>query len=178
MEVDQTVIYPDRLRQVVVMTQGTMVQVVTPEVAFAQTPRGTQDLPAERRARVGSGLQRTLPVLLRSAAEGLVEAQRVGAGEVGGRAVEYVAVESRGVRFTLGIDVENGRVLEVIFQGTNLSGARGEVRQRFDDFRPVEGLILPFKVEAVFEGTPYMQSTVTSAVLNGKVDESLFSMPD
>jgi hypothetical protein len=177
-EVDQLVIYPDRLRQAVVFPQGTMVQVVTPEAAFVQTPVGTRSLSPERRASVGSGLQRTLPVLLRSAVEGGVEAYWLETGDVAGQAVESVAVESRGVAFTLGIDVLSGRILEVVFQGTDLSGTPGEVRQRFDDFRTVEGLTLPFQVEALFEGAPYMNSTVTEATLNGEIDESLFSMPE
>ena len=81
-EVDQLVIYPDSMRQEVVLPQGTMVQVVTPSVAFMQTPMGSQPLPAARRESFAAGLQRTLPVILKAAVEGLGDARALEAGEV------------------------------------------------------------------------------------------------
>jgi len=177
-EVDQLVVYPDRMRQAVVLPQGTMVQVVTPAVAFMQTPMGVQPLPATRRDSFAGGLRRTLPVLLRAATEDGVGAQALETGEVGDRAVHYVRVESGGEKLELAIDLEDGKILELVYKGTDFSGTPGEIRQQYSDFRPVGDLTLPFMVEATFEGEAYMRSTIVEASVNNEIDESLFEMPE
>ena len=171
--IDQIVVFPDRLRQAVTFPQGTMVQVLTPDEAFVQTPLGTQPLAGARRESFGEGLQRTLPVLLRAVLEGRVEAVSAGTAEAPG--IEYVAIIHEGVSFRIGVEVESGRIAELIFHGTDFSGAPGEVRQVYDDFREVNGLTLPFSVNATFEGEPYLSSTISETLVNAPVDEGLFS---
>ncbi|MCZ6506458.1 MAG: pitrilysin family protein, partial [Acidobacteria bacterium] len=83
-EIDQFVVYPDRLRQEVTLPQGTMVQVITPDEAYMQTPAGSQPLVGQRRDSLVGSLHRKLPVLLRRATEGGIEAVAGDAGEVGG----------------------------------------------------------------------------------------------
>jgi predicted Zn-dependent peptidase len=176
-EIEQVVVYPDRLRRAVSLPQGTMVQVVTPKGSFIQTPAGSQPLVGERRDSLAAGLHRTLPVFLRRATEGEVEAAAGASGEVDGVPVQFVQIESGGESFRLGVDTESGRILELVFRGSNFAGAPGEVRQVFSDFREVQGLILPFGVEATFEGSPYMSSTISEATVNGEIDEALFAPP-
>jgi predicted Zn-dependent peptidase len=173
-EIDQLVVYPDRLRQALTLPQGTLVQVVTPTSAFVQTPAGIQPLEGDRRESLADGLHRTLPVFLRAAAEGSVEAAAVGAGDVGGVAVEYLRLTREGERFQVAVDPVAGRILELTFRGTDLTGTPGEVRQVYANFRAVGGLTLPFSVEATFEGDPYLSSTISEALVNEEVDEALF----
>ncbi|MDH3522417.1 MAG: insulinase family protein [Acidobacteriota bacterium] len=173
-EIDQLVVYPDRLRQALTLPQGTMVQVVTPESAFLETPAGRQPLEGDRRRSFAAGLGRTLPVFLRAAVEGTVEAAAVGSGEVGGVPVEYVRLTSGGQSFQIAVEAASGRILELAFRGTDFVGTPGEVRQAYADFREAGGLVLPFSVEATFEGAPYMTSTITEALVDEPVDPALF----
>lgn len=173
-EIDQLVVYPDRLRQALTLPQGTLVQVVTPTSGFVQTPVGRQPLEGDRRANFAAGLHRTLPVFLRAATEGSVEAAAVGAGEVEGLAVEYVRLTRQGESFQVAVDPVAGRIVELSFRGTDLTGAPGEVRQVYADFRAVGGLTLPFSVDATFEGQPYLSSTISEALVNAEVDAALF----
>ncbi len=173
-EIDQLVVYPDRLRQALILPQGAMVQVVTPTSAFVQTPGSVQALEGDRRRSFADGLDRTLPVFLRAATEGTIETAAVGAGDVAGVAVEYVRLTRHGGAFQVAVDPVSGRILELSFRGTDLSGTPGEVRQVYGDFRAAGGLVLPFSVEATFEGEPYLSSTIAEALVNEAVDEALF----
>lgn len=176
-EIDQLVVYPDRIRQAVTLPQGTMVQVLAGAESFLQIPGGVEPLDARRRDSLSLGLLRTLPVLLRSAAEGRLAAVAAGAGTVGEVPVEYLEVSIAGQSVTLAVETGAGRIVELRFRGLDFSGAPGEVSQLYSDFRPVEGLLLPFAVEATFEGQPYMSSTITGAEVNAAIDAALFARP-
>lgn len=176
-EIDQLVVYPDRIRQAVTLPQGTMVQVMAGDEAFLETPAGVQPLDAGRRDSLSLGLLRTFPVLLRSAAEGQLDAVAAGADALDGVAVELVEVSTAGQTLRLALAADDRRVLELRFRGSDFTGTPGEVRQRYSDFREVDGLLLPFAVEATFEGQPHMRSTITGAVVNGEVDAALFARP-
>jgi len=169
--IDQVVVYADRMRQTIALPQGTMIQVAGPDGAFMQTPMGTQPLTGDRRESLEGGIHRTLPVVLRAATEGLTQAVAAGPS---GEAVEYVQVELSGQTFRLGIDSESGLVVQLVYRGSDFTGSPGEVRQLYSDFREVEGLILPFRIDATFEGGPFMNSTIDEAVVNAEVDPSQF----
>jgi hypothetical protein len=176
-EIDQWVVYPDRIRQAVTLPQGTMVQVLADDDSFVETPAGIQPLDAERRDNLSLGLLRTLPVLLRSAADGALDAVAAGTGSVGEVPVRYLQISTAGRSVRLAVEAESGRVVELTFRGSDFTGAPGEVRQAYSDFRPVEGLLLPFSAEATFEGRPYMNFTITGAEVNVEVDPALFAPP-
>jgi zinc protease len=176
-EIDQLVVYPDRIRQAVTLPQGTMVQVLDGDEAFLETPAGVQPLDGKRRDSLSLGLLRTLPVLLRAAAEGQLDAVWAGTGTVDETPVEYLDVSMAGQTLRLAVEASDHRIVELRYRGTDFGGAPGEVSQVYSDFRQVEGVLLPFAVEATFEGRPYMNSTITGAEVNGEVDAALFSRP-
>ncbi len=169
------IVMPDRMRWEMIMPFGAMVQVLNGEDSFAQTPRGAGPLPAAQRADLEKSLRRLVPVLLKHRdAEGF-EAVATGAGEVEGVAVEMVQVDFAGEVNNLAIDPETGHVLTVAYSGTNFAGARGQMKQRFSDFREVDGLVLPFASVTTFNDEPMLSGSVESTVLNGEIADSEFA---
>ena len=100
-----------------------------------------------------------------------------GKGRIGENEVELVKAGVKGSTTTLAIDAKTGRILQISYRGRK--GAFGEIVKSFSDFREVNGLILPFKVEESFNGKPIASPVVTyeSVAINGKLDESLFRKP-
>jgi hypothetical protein len=100
-----------------------------------------------------------------------------GKGKIGETEVEFLKAGFKGATTTLGVDVKTGRILQVSYRGR--SGAFGDVVKTFSDFREVNGVVLPFKVEESFNGKPITSParTVESVAINGKLDEKLFQKP-
>jgi zinc protease len=172
-----TIALPDRIRQELTLPMGTIVMVHTPSGSFLQTPQGNQPLPESERANLRKELVRTPIFLLRNRAASDFKAAAVGAGKAGDTAVELVRVEYGGETVTLGIDPATGRVLSAAHRGAGPTGAPGEVVQTYSDFRPVDGLTMPFKAASTFNGEPAMSSTSESIMFNVPVDASLFKQP-
>ncbi len=171
--IDQWVAFPGALRQLVTLPSGVMTTIANREGAWVETPEGKRRLEGRQWANVIGGLPRTLPVLLRLAAEGRVTASELEGGEEepGAR----VAVTAAGEEFRLHLDAD-GRIVAIAFEGSDFQGRSGEVLQNYSDYRPVGGVLLPFRVEATFEGSPYLESEVESAEWNPEVGPDTFSM--
>lgn len=173
------VVYPDKARQERAFPFGTIANVVSAGDGFYVMPRGAGDMIAEQRAAFESQLKRTLLAVLRARkAEGFAAAA-TGAARSGETNVEQVAVSHDGVNAVLGIDAATGRVHTLSYRGRGPGGAYGEIVQTFSDFRAVEGLTLPFKTAATFEGEaePALSSIVESVTINAAVPPALFERP-
>ena len=59
----------------------------------------------------------------------------------------------------------------------NNEGEFGTFSIAYSDFRPIEGLQLPFTIRATFNGQPYGPQSVTidSIAINAPIDPSLFA---
>jgi hypothetical protein len=102
-----------------------------------------------------------------------------GTGTVGQTSVENVAVEFDGTSYMLGLDSANGRIVSLTYRRRGPRGEFGEVVKTYADFRTVNGLTLPFKVDATFNGEPWKEqsATIDSIAINSKVDAALFEKP-
>jgi hypothetical protein len=156
---------------------GTMTTVVTGEGGFMVSPQGVQELPDSRLADSRKSMRRQLVPLLRARGDQGFEAVALGAGEIDGREVENVQVTVAGDMVTLAVAADNGEVVAMTYRGSGFGGAPGEVRQVLTDYREVDGLRLPFRTDATFEGDPYIAVTATEIELDGQVDETLFERP-
>ena len=87
--------------------------------------------------------------------------------------------ELPGFTTTLWIDAGTGRVISQTYRGRGPGGVLGEIVINYSDFRTVEGLSLPFKTTATFDGQPFPPLTATSEAItvNGQIDPSSFKKP-
>jgi hypothetical protein len=117
--------------------------------------------------------------LLRTRKQADFKAVPLGAGHAGEAATEQVAIEVGGVVVQIGLEPKTGRILSLAYTGRGPGGDYGQVVQSFKDFRKVDGLTLPFKVDTSFNGQPWSQQSfvVESIVINGKLDPALFARP-
>lgn len=183
---DLLIAFPDRIRLALSMPDfnnpSAMIQpvsIILPGEAFVITPRGVRPVPAEARAEQEQQIQRKPLSILRARNGAGFKAAASGSGKAGETAMEKAAVELAGARYTLGIDPATGRILSLSYKRRGPQGTFGEFVQTFSDFRAVDGLTLPFKVVATFDGQPWknQSSTVETIAINGAVDPALFEKP-
>ena len=176
--------FPDagRTERTVPMNAGpvTLATVVTSSAAWGIGMNGqvTPMLPALRSAAEAQAGRRLLPILKkRHDAEAAVAA--LGPTAVDGVAVERVRVVSGAIDVTVNIDAASGRVQSFAYVDRGDTGQYGSIVVAFQDYRNVEGVMIPFTESATFDGTPSaaLSRTLDSAQLNVRLDPGLFTRP-
>ncbi len=104
------------------------------------------------------------------------KAVAIGSGTVDGLSVENVRVISASTDVTLAVGA-SGRIHSTTYRDRNSEGEYGTFSIVYSDFRPVEGLQLPFNVRATFNGLPQpsLSATLDTISLNTPLDASLFA---
>jgi YHS domain-containing protein len=166
-----TLVFPDTLRQETVRPNFTLVSVITPSESFTQVNSTARPMSEPNRTAINKDSLHDLIVLLRARSKPDFKAWPTGDGTVD--------VELPGFTTTLGIDPETGRVVSQTYRGRGPGGMVGQIVINYSDFRTVEGLSLPFKMAATFDGEPFpaLSATVEAITINGQIDPSSFKKP-
>jgi hypothetical protein len=166
-----TFAFPDTVRQEVVRQNFTLVSVVSPGDAFVVVNNGARTMPEANRAAFNRELNHDLLVLLRARSRSDFKASLAGEGNVD--------VELPGFMTTLGIDPASGRIISQTYKGRGPGGVIGQIVINYSDYRTVEGLSLPFKTTATFDGQPFppLTATIEAITVNGQIDPSSFKKP-
>lgn len=168
--------FPDAVRQETVRPNFTLVSVVSPSESFVIANNTARPMPEDNRDAIYNQLNHELIVLLRARTRSEFKAAGSGKAEAG---VEYVDVELPSFTTSLGVDPATGRVVSQTYHGRGPGGVLGEIAISYSDFRNVDGISLPFKMVATFDGQPFppLSATVESVTLNGQIDVSSFKKP-
>ena len=181
-----TMLFPDRIR-----AEQTSPDYANPTVirkvaivlsgseAFVITKEGVNPMPDSYRADQQRELNRKPLAILRARKNSGFGAAAIGSATVSDNNVEQVSVTIGGLSHTLGIDPASGRILSLSYKRRGPGGEFGQVVKTFSDFREVNGVTLPFKITATFNGQPWKEqsSTIESIAVNSKVDPALFEKP-
>jgi YHS domain-containing protein len=173
-----TLAFPDAVRQETVRPNFTLVTVITPSDSFSLVNNRARTMPEANRTAINKELYHDLVVLLRARTRPDFKASLTGNGAEE-KAVEYLDIELPGFTTTLGLDPGTGRVVSQTYKGRGPGGVVGQIVINYSDFRTVEGLLLPFKMTATFDGQPFpaLSATVEAITINGPIDPSSFKKP-
>jgi YHS domain-containing protein len=183
---DLLIVFPDRIRMEQAMPDfrdrsATMRQtlVMLPGEEFGLGPRGVFNIQKSFRDSEEKRIRRRPLFLLRSRQQQGFKAVALGKGNIGEAEFERVVVSWEGASYALAIDPATGRILSLSYKRRGQQGTFGEFVQSFSDFRAVDGLTLPFKITATFDGQPWKEqsSTIETIVVNGAIDPALFEKP-
>ena len=99
-----------------------------------------------------------------------------GQEDVEGRKAHRIEVTLQsGSTQTLYLDAEHYVTLRRVAK-TEQNGTEAEVVQRFDDYRLVDGILVPHLLETMMNGEVISRVTIESVELNPTLDETFFSM--
>ncbi len=102
----------------------------------------------------------------------------IGQEEIDSNQVHHlILTKSDGDIDELFIDV-NSYILHKMLRKTMINGSEVEVEIHFDDYRNIEGVLLPFTVEQYFNGQLGMTVKIKEVKFDIEVDDNLFNKPD
>jgi YHS domain-containing protein len=165
-----TLAFPDTLRQETVRSNFTLVSVITPSDSFILVNNAARPMSEANRTAINKDLNHDLLVLLRARTRSDFKSSGNG---------NEVDVELPNFTTTLGIDPGTGRVISQTYRGRGPGGVVGQIVLDYSDYRTVDGLSLPFKTTATFDGQPYpaLSATIETIKINGQLDPSSFKKP-
>lgn len=170
-----TLAFPDTLRQEIIRPNFTLTSVITPSDSFIQVNNTTRPMSEASRTAIYKELNHDLIVLLRARTRPDFKAwlSTDGADE------KTVDIELPDFTTTLGIDPATGHVINQTYRGRGPGGVVGQIVINYSDYRTVEGLSLPFKTTATFDGQPFpaLSGTIEAITVNGRIDPSAFKKP-
>jgi YHS domain-containing protein len=163
--------FPDSVRQETIRPNFTLTSVITPSESFVQVNNRATPMPETNRMAVFKELKHELIVLLRARTQPEFKAWLASGADVD--------IELAGFTTTLGIDPGTGHVISQTYRGRGPGGVVGQIVINYSDYRSVEGLSLPFKTTATFDGQPFpaLSATVEAITVNGQIDPSSFKKP-
>ena len=161
--------FPDSLRQETIRPNFTLTSVISPAESFFIVNNSARSLPDANRTAIFKDLHHDLLILLRARTRSDFKAWA-------GSEAKTVEIELPEFTTTLGIDPETGRVINQSYKGRGPGGVLGQIMINYSDYRTVEGLSLPFKATATFDGRPFpaLSATVEAITINGQIDPSSF----
>jgi YHS domain-containing protein len=122
---------------------------------------------------------RQIVSLLKARGKADFQVAALGAQSVEGTQVERVRIRRGPVDVVLGIDLSSGRLHSTMFTDRNADGEVGSYTLVYSDFRNVDGLMLPFRRHALFNGAPDASQawTVDAVLVNTVLEPGLFVAP-
>ena len=163
--------FPDSLRQDVIRPNFTLTSVITPLESFIVYNNGARQMPEANRAAIYKDLYHDPLFLFRARTQPDFKAWLA--------SDDRLEIEFPEFTTMLGIDPATGRIVNQTYRGRGPGGLVGEIVINYSDFRTVEGLSLPFKTTATFDGQPFpaLSGTIEAIAINGQVDPSSFKKP-
>jgi zinc protease len=162
------VLLPNQIRQEQEFPFGKLVVYSDGQGGFLQGPQGPMPFNAAITKQAAGEIFRSWPMLLRGA-----EGWQVNA--VDEKTVEIR--DSSGEQTRLVLD-PSGLPLQQIYLSTQLAGAPSEIRENYSDWRDVQGIKLPFRIETEQGGKPFGTTLVMEWKLNaGATKEQLSKRP-
>jgi hypothetical protein len=171
------VAYPDKFRVDATVAGAEVVQVYNAGTAWVRDPGGVHDVPPGMRDDFGASVRRdTIPVLI-AAAKGTLAARLLPDENVEGRALKVLEIsgpELPAVRMF--IDRQHF-IVRQSFTTPGPDGKPVQAEEVFSDYRPVDGVQVPFRADVRHGGRVVLSRTLTQVSLNTPIDDTVFARP-
>lgn len=172
--VTETVLLPDKTKQVMEMPQGKRIQVLNANDGWKQIGPSINDLTEAEKREMKRGLFRdTIRIFQISKSEDL-GIKYFGEESVGGRKLYVLHIKNKsGDFFNLYIDAQNFLLGKKTYHGTSEVGL-AMLEEIYSDYREVEGIKIPFHTEVRADGRKFIDSVVVDAKFNLEISEEFF----
>lgn len=169
-------IMPNKFRRDVVTSYGELTLVYDGQGGWQKGPQGTREAPPPLVELMEKIMARVPERMLAEAFEGKRAVQFLETAKVDGSEADVILVtDQAGDAVKLYVEKGTGRLLKQAYQG--MVPGQGPVQEErlFSDYRPVSGLMVPFKIVTLQDGKKVQEQTVVNFELNKGVDPALFA---
>ena len=177
MQMQATIVYPDRLHAEMQTPQGTMTIVVTPDTGFASMAgMGTQPMPSEQKAETLEQIKRD-PIFIASHwKDPDVFFHAGGTEKVGEIESRIVDINAAGAAIRWFVNPSDGHILKETYVTLGRTGpAQGETAM--DDWKTIDGLTIPLQRKNKQNGEETSLVEYKKIEINPAVDPKIFEKP-
>ena len=174
-EIDETIVYPNKQAQRMRQSQGTTQLVVTPDDAFIAVGGHARDLPSAQRSALDATLKHDFINILQHINDPKYIFAAAGHEKIGGADATIVDVVADGIptRWWIATD---GKLLQERYSDMSINATIQTMT--YSDWKGFGGLQYPTKYEMFNEaGQPQMSMTLTRMEVNPPVGPHVFQRP-
>ena len=151
-----------------------MSQVFDGESAWMAMPQGVQPLPGSQVEEFKKDALRDTINLLVHLSGADISAQYLGTEEVNGKSTDVIRITiSHANALKLFVDQETKYIVKKSYQSLSQEGP-AETEEFINDYRDISGVKIGFHTVVHQNGEPFLEGTLSEAMINAEVDESLF----
>ena len=175
-EIKRTRVLPHKIRlDITLQAMGMrMSQVFDGESAWMAMPQGVQPLPGSQVEEFKKEALRDTINLLANLSRDDISAQYLGTEDVNGKSADVIRIAiSDADALTLFIDQETKYIVKKSYQSLGQEGPV-ETEEFIDDYRDISGVKIGFHTVVHQNGEPFLEGTLSEAMINVEVEESLF----
>jgi zinc protease len=177
-EMAMTVRLPDRSRIEMGLLGQRGVQVLNQNSGWASNGGEVTDLNEEQLAALRAGLQVQVLTLLSHLAQGRATAGWLREERIAGETVDVVQIDDAGNLARASFSKKTGLLVRLEQDEPGMfGGGMIPMARLYTDFRPVNGIVVPFKTERLARDVRLLQDAITSYEINRPVPESQFARP-
>jgi zinc protease len=174
-EVEQTVVFPDRVYSVMKTPMGEMRMVSTAEASFMVVPgMGTRDMPGSQRDNLRAQAKQDMLTILKYPERYTFAA--AGTEKIGNVDARILEVTIDGDTARWFIDPATGRVLRKVSRGRSPM-VQGDVVTEYTDWKSFGGLMFPVGTKSTNNGEQLSATSTKSVEVNPAVDVKQFERP-
>jgi zinc protease len=171
-QVESTIIFPDRMRAELQTAQGTFSMIVTPDSGFVAAGDQVQDMPSSRKQETVEQIHRDLIYLGQHISDPAFSFSAAGKDKSGNDELAIVDVSGPGVNMRWFVDPQSGRLVRETYKAGAVDSETA-----FSDWKAVDGLNLPFHRENRQNGKESSTSEFSKIEINPQLDPKTFEKP-
>lgn len=174
-EVDQLVVFPDRVRSTMKMPMGEMTMVITPDASFmAMGGMGVRDMPGSQRDSIRGEMKHDMLTILKYPERYTFAAG--GTEKVGDVEAQVLEVSIDGDTARWLVDPGTGKVLRKVAKARGPM-AQGDQVTEFTEWKSVNGIMFPSSSKIIVNGEQVGTSQSKTIEVNPAVDAKAFEKP-
>lgn len=176
LDVESTIVFPDRMRAELHTAQGTFSMIATPEAGFVAAGGQVQDMPSSRKKETMDQIHRDLIYLAQHIGDPTFSFSAAGTEKDGSDELAIVDVSGPDVSMRWFVDPKSGKLVRETYKSLG-QGGPVDSETGFSEWKAVDGLNLPFHRENKQAGKDSSSAQFTKIEINPIVDPKIFEKP-
>ena len=178
MDAEMKVVMPNKFATRLKSPMGEMTMAFDGIGGWVQSPMGTQDMPGSLRENFQKQRASDMHYLLQNFEKAEYQIQYLKEEAIEGKpmSVVFIRYTPTNYSFRYYIDTKSGLFTRKVAKG-NTPGGPADIEENYSDYRPVNGVQIPYKTEASTGGKKVSELTIVSATVNTGVKDDVFKKP-
>lgn len=177
MEIQSTMVFPDRLAQQLDAPFGRMAMVATPSGAWVMGPNGPSDLPPAMKDELLKQVQRVPLWLAQKAQDPKLSVAEVGTEKVGDVDARILDIHYDNMSVRWFVDPKTNRIVRTFHTALGPNGNTVQISSDYSDYRTESGFPVAHRLEVTTDGERDQTLTLEECKINAGVDPKVFTKP-